>query len=409
MKIIKKIMILSIIIIFVNNTDGKVYADNNLVECVLTAEDNERGYIYSISTIEAFATNCKENDTVEVAYFEIKDSIYPVVLFNDEEIEFEDGNFIESGKYTIYFYLSEDKEGDYAKYNFTIENDYDEIAGMNVEKLILHENPELEMRYDSTSGNFIYTLPNDETIALNTPIGGRVNYEVKMDISENIRIVDSYIDGEKCLLNENDMMAEFGNYNIILKSNEFGTLGDNSYELSVCFSIVPEVITNENIITSPKYFELVEMKLNDNEKDSFDENHAIINEDGNYVLKYISGDLQYTYSFIKDGTPPRIEFDQETDSEIIISPIKFENVNFDNKMEIIRNSKQIILSSNIIDLDGNYEINIIDKSGNQRTYKFIILQSEMNWTIIIIAIAGVILSIVLAIYSGKKGIKNIRQ
>ncbi len=350
------------------------------IEPTLVAEDQGNGYVYTVGTMGTFSANILSGESVGAVFLSVDSTLYPLLMRNGEEADFQDGVLFTAGSYVLYLYGNEGYEGDYGYFTFTISNDYSSLWGGGLSDITLDENPDLTVDYNETTGYFVYTLPDGETIQATVPRGGAGDDSASLALSEGIRVVKVYLDGVYQMDGDDLTYSKAGHYRLVLRSNEFGYSGDVCYEVAFTFTL-GEYVTQSSLIDSPYGMEVVAMTYNGTATDEYHNNYAILQQDGIYTITYgLDGaGVQLTRTVERDTTPPAVYFSQPLGDEVITSEISFTLSDPTAEFELKRNGATVFASRNTIVVDGNYVATITDRYGNSRSYSFTVQMADDNW------------------------------
>lgn len=358
---------------------------------VLLEENADTGYLYNITGLGSFSTNVMYGETTSVAFVELYDDMIPVIFLDDSRINFDSGTFWEAGKYTLYFYADDTLEGDYGYFTFTLENDYSDFLSAYDSDRVKVEYPDLEVSYENNA--FIYTLPNGDWIGSTTPLGGHAGQSAILTLGENMRITSAYLDGTYLSLPDPLTFTRVGTYFFTLSSDEYGTLGDESYVLNFSFTIGGDVVQDTSLVPSPYGFTLTAVTKDGSPLACPMGDYAFLPDDGIYTLTYTTGNNTYTRTVLKDSTAPALFFNQPTyTDDTLDQEVTFTLSDPTATVTIKRNGNTVVASRNTIVRNGYYQMEISDQYGNTRSYDFTVDLANDDWSpyLMLIPIAGLL-------------------
>ncbi len=362
---------------------------------VLLEENEETGYLYNLTGLGSFSTNVMYGETASVAFVELYDDMFPVIFLNDERTNFDSGTFWEAGKYTLYFYADDTLEGDYGYFTFTLENDYSDFLSACDSQRVKVEYPTLEVSYKD--GAFVYTLPNGDWIGSTAPLGGHGGQSAIVTLGSNMRIVAAYFNGDYLSLPDTLTFTRVGTYFFTLYSDEYGTLGDESYVLNFSFTLGGDVVQDTSLVPSPYGFTLTNLTKDGQALACPMGNYAYLPNDGVYTLTYAVGNTTYTRSLVKDSTAPALFFNQPTyTDDILDQEVSFTLSDPTATVTIKRNGNAVVASRNTIARNGYYQMEISDQYGNTRSYDFTVDLANDDWGsyLMLLPVAGLLVGLI---------------
>lgn len=372
---------------------------------VLISEDVGNGYKYEFPGIGGFSSNAKENEKVSVAVISLDKGLVGRLYLEKKEVEFvPESPILEPGNYELRVFKSETSK-EYGSYKFVVENNY-ELNGEKKE-IKLVENPEMEVSYDEKNG-YAYTLPNGKKFYTTVPIGGISNTQVIVTLTEGVNAYSLRKDGKLIPIGELLSFYESGFYELILRSNELGFYGNESYKITLTFQILSETKPHfTNYMKAPMGFLLDEIVIDGVVEMPVSKTYIELKKDGDYEVLFRGKDkpdIVYLCKFCRDTTPPRVIFSDEITDEIIPHPIKYSGQEADIKLELFKNFKSVHATGNLISQNGNYVLVASDEAGNESTYSFTIHKDFVIRPAVLLGAASIIIFaiVVLLLYFRRK-------
>ena len=372
---------------------------------MLISADVGNGYRYEFPGVGGFSSNTKENETVSVAVITLDKGLEGRLYLEKKEIEFQQGSpILEPGHYELRVFKSEAPKI-YGSYKFVVENDYDLNGGKREIKLI--ENPKMKVSYTEKNG-YSYTLPNGKKFYTTVPIGGISNTQVIVKTGEGVNAYSVRKDGKLIQLKEPLSFYESGFYELILRSNELGFGGNESYKVTLTFQILSDVKPYFiNYLIAPMGFVLDEIRADGIVEVISNKQYVQLKRDGNYEVIFRGveyPDIIYTCKFCRDTTPPRVVFSDEIKNEIISHPIKYSGLEADIDLVLYKNFNTVHASNNLISQNGSYVLVARDEAENESMYSFTIHKDLVIRPVVILGAAIIIIvaALVLLLYFRRK-------
>lgn len=358
----------------------------------LVVEDQGNGYVYAVGTAGTFSINIQPEEVASAVFLSVDDTLYPVLLQDGVEISCDDVLF-NQGSYQLLLYSNENKEGDYGYFPFTIENDYGGILGGNLSAITLNYNPDLVTTYAQDTGRFTYTLPDGQSITATVARDGNATASATLTLSENMRLVSIYRDGSY-IADTALSFAVSGSYLLVMRSNEFGTNGNECYEVMFPFTI-GETVVQSAIFQAPYAMEVLAVTIDGVPSILFSDDYVFLQKDGTYEVEFaLTGtDVTFSHSFLRDTTPPAMSFDPPIDQGVVSTELSFQLSEPTAQVELRRNGSSVFASRNTIVADGTYAATVQDVYGNARTYAFEIEVANDHWQGYLPIIAGIALAV----------------
>ncbi len=358
-----------------------ICATGNAITPVLLMEDVENGYLFSVGAMGTFSANLLQDETASMAFISVDTSLYPELYYNEKLVSIDSGVFWDVGDYALYLYDDETKTGDYGLFTFTIKNDYGEFLSTAGTEIPVVANPTMDVSYDMTEKQFVYTLPNGDDLRSTVPFGGVGAQSATLELGSSVRLVSAYLNGEIYTVSDDLTFWEAGSYLVTVYSDEFGKLGDTCYHITISFSLGGDSVTSVGMLPSPYGMELTTVTLDGQPQAVTMGDYAFLDGDGTYVLKYQAGSVEYTQTLLKDSTPPAIFFNQPTDNfQVLDQEMTFTLSEPTLNLEITRKGTTVTALRNSIVQDGSYEMRIFDQYGNERTYSFVLKIPNNDWS-----------------------------
>ena len=376
---------------------------------VLISEDVGNGYKYEFPGIGGFSSNAKENEKVSVAVITLDKGLVGKLYLEENEVEFVSGSpILENGKYELRVFKSEISK-EYGSYKFVVENTY-ELNGEKRE-IKLVENPKMKVTYDNKNG-YAYTLPNGKVFYTTVPIGGISNTQVLVKMAEGVNVYAIRKDGKLIQLKEPLSFYESGFYEIILRSNELGFDGDESYKITLTFQILSDVKPHFiNYLKSPMGFVLDEIVVDGRVEIPDNRDYIELKNDGNYEVIFRGidqSDIVYTCKFCRDTTPPRVTFSEEIKNKTISHPIKYSALEADIKLVLYKNFNSVHATNNLISQNGSYVLVASDEAENESIYSFTIHKDLVIRPIVLLGAAIIMIAAVLVLFVYFRRKPNVR-
>ncbi|MGP1433421.1 MAG: hypothetical protein ACTTKP_04000 [Catonella sp.] len=372
---------------------------------MLISEDVGNGYRYEFPGVGGFSSNTKENEKVSVAVITLDKGLEGRLYLEKKETEFQSGSpILEPGRYELRVFKTEEPKI-YGSYKFEVENDYDLKGEKRDIKLV--ENPKMKVSYTEKDG-YCYTLPNGKKFFTTVPIGGISNTRVLVKTGEGVNAYSIRKDGKLIRLKEPLSFYESGFYELILRSNELGFGGNESYKIILTFQILSDYKPYfKNYLIAPMGFVLDEIiadkavEVPDNKK------YMQLKRDGYYEVIFRGidrPDIIYTCKFCRDTTPPRVVFSDEIKNKIISHPIKYSVLEADINLVLYKNFNTVHASNNLISQNGSYVLVASDEAGNESIYNFTIHKDLEIRPIVLLGAAFIIIFAagVLLVYFRRK-------
>lgn len=349
------------------------WADAAPIACIMTGEDVGNGYEYTVPGIGSFTVNAMEEETLPAVVFNIEDGCFPVLLRDGEPVDFNGGMVIDVGSYELRLYGSEEKNGNYGVFRFSIENDYTDTLEEAGKDFRVEKNPPLTMKYMEEKGMFRYTLPDGAYFEINVPVGGFTRRQVQVNLSDQLHIYQIYCDGEPVPFSEEQVFAKTGSYEIIARDNEVGLDGDVSYRVAIGFHIYLTQTMNISHINAPLGLTIASVSLNGVPMETHG-NYLHMEEDGTYLAAFADnqGTVRWEMEFTRDTVPPRLDFDRQVDGMTVQEPVTFTVSEPAAQIHILRNGAEATASLNRIAANGSYRLEVSDQAGNVREYSFVL-------------------------------------
>lgn len=367
---------------------------------ILISEDVGNGYKYEFPGIGGFSSNVKENEKVAVAIVTLDKGLIGKLYLEKNEVEFTPGSpILEPGNYELRVFKPEGSK-EYGSYKFAVENNY-ELKGEKRE-IKLVENPKMKVTYDEKNG-YAYTLPNGKIFYTTVPIGGISNTQVLIKLDSGVNIYSIRKDGKLIPIKEPHSFYDSGFYEIVLRSNELGFDGDESYKITLTFQILSDVKPHFiNYLKAPMGFLMDEIVVDGVVKTPDNSQYTELKKDGNYEILFKGveqPDIIYQCKFCRDTTPPRVVFSEKIRSEIISHPIKYSSPEADINLVLYKNFKSVHATNNLISQNGNYVLVASDEAENESTYVFTIHKElEIRPVVILAAVVIIIFVVVVLLF-----------
>lgn len=375
------------------------------VSPILISEDVENGYKYEFPGIGGFSSNAKENEKVSIAVITLDKGLVGKLYLEKNEVEFVPGSpILEPGKYELRVFKPENSK-EYGSYKFVVENNY-ELNGEKKE-IKLVENPKMKVDYTEENG-YTYTLPNGKTFYTTVPIGGISNTQVLVKASDGVNVYSVRKDGELIPVKEPLSFYDSGFYELVLRSNELGFEGDESYKVTLTFQILSETKPHFiNYLRAPMGFLLDKIVIDGITEEPDNNTYMELKKDGNYEVLFRgldNSDIFYMCRFCRDTAPPRVVFSDEIKEGIISHPIKYSGGEADIKLTLYKNFKSVYATDNLISQNGNYILVATDEADNESRYNFTIHKDLVIRPIVLIGAAFIVIFaiIILLLYFRRK-------
>ena len=368
---------------------------------MLISEDVGNGYRYEFPGVGGFSSNTKENEKVSVAVITLDKGLEGRLYLEKKETEFQSGSpILEPGRYELRVFKTEEPKI-YGSYKFEVENDYDLKGEKRDIKLV--ENPKMKVSYTEKDG-YCYTLPNGKKFFTTVPIGGISNTRVLVKTGEGVNAYSVRKDGKLIRLKEPLSFYESGFYELILRSNELGFGGNESYKIILTFQILSDYKPYfKNYLIAPMGFVLDEIIADKAVEVPENKKYMQLKRDGHYEVIFRGidqPDIIYTCKFCRDTTPPRVVFSDE----IISHPIKYSVLDADINLVLYKNFNTVHASNNLISQNGSYVLVASDEAGNESIYNFTIHKDLEIRPIVLLGAAFIIIFAagVLLVYFRRK-------
>ena len=246
----------------------------------------------------------------------------------------------------------------------------DEYLVANQERpMVIEREPDLEMTYNPYYERYRYTLPDGQWIECNVPQGAFYRGSVDFNVSEGITGVTYYQDGKTA--SGRGPFQESGSY--VMTFWDLNVFGDanRAYRVDYCFTIYSDYRMNLTHIEAPDGMEVAEIWHEGQPQELTQKRFVQAREDGNYHIVFAGANSFYVMDYIRDTTPPVIEFTpQYRRNTQINSEVNYRINEPDTKLTIYRNYVEVEMPRGRIPVNGDYRLKVEDSCGNAREYVF---------------------------------------
>lgn len=232
-------------------------------------------------------------------------------------------------------------------------------------------NPEFKVTYDAEKKTYYHELEPECGFDLSVPDGGISTTPVSLYVDSNMSVYDVTCDGKRVSIADTGLYTDPGSYQVscISKPAALDKIGD-LYQFEIYFQIIPEYLSEQNVVTAPVGFEVEQVWMGAREIDH-QKKYLILDQDGPYrILFGNKNGCTYQLVFAVDNHAPALEFSQPIYGARVKPPVNFRAKEDGCVTEVYRNGKQLVNASGPIEDGGTYLVRVTDRAGNQRDYSF---------------------------------------
>lgn len=387
------------------------------IPLVEIGQDEFEAYRYEVGGFGGFTSTLKHGETGTFNSLEFDDTLNWSVMFEGEPYENPDVTmYMENGSYEVTIVPKEEVYSDYqAKFAFTIQNDYEEFISVIPSDIGIYDLEEAEIAYIKEDEVYQYSLPNGFSMTMTVPNGSMTSGHVSVEYPVSLGKAEVYKDGE--------MMEDLGNtgqyyftdpglYEVRLRCFPADYTGSNLniYNYTVYFRILKNGMTSMHVLNAPIGYEIDFMECGKRPIKTDSKTSIFMEADGEYYVRFRHADgavPDYTVSFRKDSTKPRLHFPDQDVRRRMEAPVSFEAMEENCTVELFYDGYQVKDYELPLKQGGFYTARITDQAGNFNEYDFFIekkikILDEMTTVLLILVIAGALLLVRLNGFSVKR-------
>ncbi|HAG70125.1 MAG TPA: hypothetical protein DCL38_09170 [Lachnospiraceae bacterium] len=236
---------------------------------------------------------------------------------------------------------------------------------------------ELKLSFDASSGRYRYTKEDGTAFLMEVPLGGCSNTAVTVLCENGSWISCLERDGE-ILTKDEEKLSEFkadipGSWYFNVSSKRKTALGslrdDHPAGFTVVMSGAPRRL---DLIPAPVFFKISSVRFNGLEQELQNDRVYEARRDGVYELTFTSpGVPDWSFSFLRDSTPPGISFDRDIGKETVEGPVSFKPSEAKATVRVYFGNEEIA-NEGVLTEAGRYRLVAADEAGNEREYEFLL-------------------------------------
>lgn len=268
-----------------------------------------------------------------------------------------------------------------------------------------------EVRTKLMSGQFVFTLPNEQSYYASVPNGMMITTPVQFIPVEN-SLFTIKKDGKLMKRPCSNLYSEPGSYEVLMVAYGDGSIKLEEYsvyEVHFYFRIIDNYTKNVNYLYPPADYLITKIKLG-GESLPVSGTGDFLLKDGDYEIWYASSlypQKTYRFRFTRDTKPPDITFQNESADHEYDAPAKFQVSEPLREFSVIYNGMRLAEPSYILQSEGSYDITAADQAGNQTEILVKVCQKYPFggnlWIIVILIFLAASIGFIL--YFCKKGIR----
>lgn len=271
--------------------------------------------------------------------------------------------------------------------------------------------PGVTTGYDKSKHLYHYTFKSGYGLNISVPVGTISTYAVTTYPDKNIQILSVYKDGERVTSAQGNngeyIFREPGLYEMLVADSR-----DSKATWSCSFRIIDEMTPiSQTFFPAPEGFVVRSIFVNGQQQPVMDNRFARIYKDGNVEIIFEAKDSSnslplYKVNFRVDTTAPYILFDGDIRNGTFNGEIIYDCDDKDANVSIFFNGQPAISNNHVLATAGNYFITVSDKTGNSRSYNFIILrQGKIPWIGVIVFLAIAAIASIFVVVTAKGNMK----
>lgn len=224
-----------------------------------------------------------------------------------------------------------------------------------------------------SDAGFEYRFPNGEQFVSSVPNGMITAESVDFSPPGNGFSLVRIDDGEP-FLQEQKRFTKPGSYEIqtVCYNPVSGQEIDNRvYESHYFFTILEPATSRVGVVQAPDGFVIKSVRRNGNMQDISTGRYVFLDGDGTFEIDYEdekTGKTKLCTRLFRDTTAPFLRFDQDMEGGKAQVPLSFQTSEPDCVVRIRYNGVSGYAAGNTLTAAGSYELSVVDRAGNSRTY-----------------------------------------
>lgn len=232
--------------------------------------------------------------------------------------------------------------------------------------------PETALEYNRDTHRIDYRVVNGSRYSSSVPNGMVTADPVTFLPMDNAYVIVTR-NGIREELPEDGCYSREGRYHIrMLEYPGKGASADtNVYRLDFYFRIIPEVVSQLNLLHAPEEFFIERLELDGRQVQTEHREWEFLHRDGHYRVWFAdkdTGNLRFQLTFTRDTTPPLLVFTPNIDRQIIKGSVSIELLDQEAGMQVYYDGTPVKLQSPQIQTGGKYLFHVRDPAGNERFY-----------------------------------------
>lgn len=232
--------------------------------------------------------------------------------------------------------------------------------------------PDMQVSFNQETHMMDYEMPNGSRFSSSVPDGMTTTDPVTLIPMNNAYVTISR-NGVREKAAGDGYYSQAGNYCISILDYSYGTTtGDkNVYQVNFNFRIIPEEVSQLNLLNAPEGFFIEKLELDGKSLEIENPQWEFLHQDGHYRVWFADSStkkIRYQTSFTRDTVAPLLVFTPMIDREVMNRDVEVRISDLQGGVQVYYNGQPVKLGSNQITTGGLYQFRTMDRVGNERFY-----------------------------------------